>query len=295
MRTKMPRVSIAMPAYNCANFIAQSIESLLSQTYGDFEFVISDNASTDDTETVCRHYAKLDSRIRYIRRTENIGGPENFRYVFSLCSGEYHKWSTADDYWHKDFLAKSVAVLDQHPDVVLCYPKTRIINMEGRPISDYEDNLNLDDPSPRRRFCDLLDRIGLCNAHLGLIRREPMARTRLIARHMASDIDFLAELTLYGKFTLLPEILFFRRFHPTSSSWARTNDEHQVQYYDPGRTTNYAMHTWQKYWHLATSVWRAPIGTTDKLTLSVEVARRARYARIALGRELKARLLARKA
>jgi glycosyltransferase involved in cell wall biosynthesis len=285
----MPRVSIAVPAYNCEKYIAQSLESLLGQTYGDFELVISDNASSDGTEEICRRYAALDRRVRYVRRTENIGGPGNFRFVWSLCSGDYHKWSTADDYWHKEFLAKSVAILDQNPDFVLCYPKTRLIDSDGKTISDYEDNLHLIDPSPRVRFRNLLELIGLCNAHLGLIRRSTLALTRLIAPHKFSDNDFLAELVLFGKFYLLPEVLFFRRFHPASSSWARSNDEHQRQYYDPGHQTSYDMHVWRKYWHLTTSVWRAPIPLPDKLGLTREVGRRARYDRGALGRELYAR------
>jgi glycosyltransferase involved in cell wall biosynthesis len=242
----MPRVSIAVPAYNCERFVAQSLESLLGQTYGDFELVISDNASTDGTEDVCRRYAALDRRVRYVRRSENIGGPGNFRYVFSLCEGEYHKWSTADDYWDQNFLARAVEVLDRNADVVLCYPKTRLIDEHGRTISDYDDNLHLIDPLPSTRFRDLLSLIGLCNAHLGLIRRSQLARTRLIAAHHASDIDFLAELALYGKFWVLPDTMFFRRFHPTSSSWARDDAQHQRAYDDPAGRTYYGMHTWKK-------------------------------------------------
>jgi len=119
------RISIGMPAYNCERYIAQSIESLLAQTYGSFELVISDNASTDGTEQICREYATRDKRIRYIRRTENIGGPGNFRYVFAQCTGEFHKWATADDYCHPSFLERCLGVLESNPKTVLCYPKTR--------------------------------------------------------------------------------------------------------------------------------------------------------------------------
>ena len=59
----IPKVSIAVPAYNCGRYIGQSLESLLGQTYGDFELVISDNASTDGTESVCREFAARDSRV----------------------------------------------------------------------------------------------------------------------------------------------------------------------------------------------------------------------------------------
>lgn len=284
----MPRVSVAVPAYNCERYIAKSLDSLLGQTYGDFELVISDNASTDGTEDICRRYSALDKRVRYIRRTENIGGPGNFRYVWSLCSGEYHKWSTADDYWAPSFLKKSVAVLDEHGEVVLCYPKTRLIDADGAPISDYEDALHLVADSPRTRFNEFFDRIGLCNAHLGLIRRAAMAKTRLIGTERNSDTHFLAELALHGRFWLLPEILFFRRYHAASSSWLRDDATHQKSYYDPANRTYSGFHAWQKYGHLLRAVWRAPIGTGSKVALSTDIARFARWDRLTLMRELRA-------
>ncbi len=282
----MPKVSIAVPAYNCEKFIAQSLESLLGQTYGDFELVISDNASTDGTEAICRRYEALDKRVRYVRRTQNIGGPGNFRYVFSLCSGRYHKWSTADDYWHPNFLEESVRVLDEKPDVVLCYPKTRKIDMTGNVIAAYDDRLHLIDESPRIRFRQLYERIGLCNAHLGLIRREAMLTTRLIAGHQASDVDFLAEMALRGKFWLLPDVRFFRRFHAESSSWARDDAEHQRKYYDPLAKVDPGMHAWRRLLFEIGLVWRSPLGIVDKVALSGDVARWARYARHTLSQEL---------
>lgn len=271
----MPKVSIAVPTYNCERYIGQSLESLLGQSYGDFELVISDNASTDATEQVCRQYAAKDSRIRYVRRTENIGGPGNFRYVFSLCQGEYHKWSTADDYWDTTFLEKSVKVLDAEPDVVLCYPKTQLIDASGHKISDHDDNLDLRDVRPALRFKKLMASIQLCNAHLGLIRRSAMLRTRLIGSERASDVHFLAELALYGKFALLQEQLFFRRYHQQSSSWDRSSKEHQQKYYDPGKKTAFRMHTWRKYSHLGWGVWRSNIPTAQKLGLTAHLGRSA--------------------
>jgi glycosyltransferase involved in cell wall biosynthesis len=283
-----PRVSIAVPAYNCERYIAQSLDSLLGQTYSDFELVISDNASTDGTEAICRGYAARDRRVRYVRRDSNIGGPGNFRYVFALCRGAYHKWSTADDYWDHTFLEKAVAVLDARSDVVLCYSQTRLIDAEGRSLSEYEDNLELQDESPRARFNELYRRIGLCNAHLGLIRRGAMERTRLIGAEFNSDTHFLAELALYGKFSVIPEFLFFRRLHEHSSSWKRGDTEHQRGYYDPGRSGYFGMHHWRKYWHMPLRVWRAPISLAQKVGLSQDLLRFAYWDRTNLLLELRA-------
>jgi glycosyltransferase involved in cell wall biosynthesis len=282
----VPRVSIAVPVYNVERYVAQCLESLLGQTFGDFELIISDNASTDDSEQVCRSYAARDSRIRYIRRTENIGGPGNFRYVFAQCQGEYHKWSTADDYWDKTFLAKAVAVLDARPDTVLCYPMTTLIDASGAKLSNYQDNLDLQEDLPRTRFFRLLQTIGLCNAHLGLIRRSAMKHTRLIGNEWGSDNHFLAELALYGKFSLLKEPLFYRRYHEQSSSWDRVSVEHQRQYYDPGAKGTFGFHAWRRHWHLMTSAWRSPLPLIEKLRISSELGRLAAWDRRQLTLEL---------
>jgi hypothetical protein len=128
--------------------------------------------------------------------------------------------------------------------------------------------------------------IGLCNAHLGLIRRQALVKTRLIAAHKASDVDFLGEMALLGKFYLLPEVRFFRRFHEESSSWARKNDDHQRRYYDPGNRSKLSADTWRRLGFQWAMVWRSPIGLTDKLALSADLGRWTRYQRGRLSREL---------
>lgn len=281
----MPTVSIAMPAYNCERFIAQSIESLLAQTYGDFELVISDNASTDGTESVCRHYEALDPRVRYVRRTDNIGGPGNFRHVFSLCQGRLHKWSTADDYWDPRFLAEAVAVLEREPDVVLCYPRTRLVDAAGLAIEDYDDNLDLREASPRLRYLRLYRSIGLCNAHLGLIRREAMLQTRLIQSHKASDVDFLGHLSLLGKFALLPEVRFFRRFHPTSSSWQRGDAAHQKAYYSPGKKWG-RWERWNRWRFRLGTVAASPLPLGERAAVMLDLLKGMRHDRVGLVNEL---------
>jgi len=286
-----PRVGIGMPVFNGEAYIRQAIESLLGQTFGDFELVIADNRSTDGTESICREYVALDRRVRYHRNDHNLGGPGNFRRVFALCRGEYHKWSTADDWWDPTVLEKSVAVLDRRPDVVLVYPKTRLVDRMGIPFRDYEDNLDLQEESPSARLARLLETIELCQAHLGVIRRAAMARTDLIGGELASDIRFLAELSLYGKFVVLPEYLFFRRFHEASSSWERTDMDRQRAYYDPGKLTRFGMHTWRRISRLAVGTARAPISASEKWRVLKYLGRKARRQRRVLYREFRLLLL----
>ncbi|MEO1673070.1 MAG: glycosyltransferase, partial [Cyanobacteria bacterium J06631_2] len=87
MNKNNPLVSIGMPVYNGANFIREALDSILSQTFDNFELVICDNASIDETEKICREYASKDSRIHYHRSQQNLGATWNFNRVFELASG----------------------------------------------------------------------------------------------------------------------------------------------------------------------------------------------------------------
>ncbi len=111
---KVPQVSIGMPVYNGELFIRSALESLLAQTYTDFELIISDNASTDDTATICRDYASKDARIRYVRQAENRGAAANFQFVLDEAVGEYFMWAAADDCWSPDWLKEvTIAMNDR--------------------------------------------------------------------------------------------------------------------------------------------------------------------------------------
>ncbi len=124
----MPRVSVGLPVYNGENFIKDALDSILAQTFEDFELIISDNASTDGTQQICRQYTSKDQRIRYIRNDGNIGASKNFNQVFELSSGEYFKWIAHDDLCAPEFLERCVEVLDQDPSIVLCFARPKAID-----------------------------------------------------------------------------------------------------------------------------------------------------------------------
>ena len=262
-----PRVSIAMPVYNGERFMAQAVDSMLAQTYEDFELIIVDNCSTDRTEELSRDYVARDRRVRYVRNERNIGGPANFRRSFELCSGEYHKWSTADDYWAPTIVEKGVALLDADPELVLAFSRTKVVDADGNLIRDYDDHLHLMQDSPSSRFRRVLETTSLCHAQLGILRRSVMLKTQLMGSELASDIRFVAEMSLYGKFAVIPEYLFYRRFHQDASSWDRENMERQRDYYAPGSNGSFGMHTWRRFARLTAAVMKAPIGARERARL----------------------------
>lgn len=113
--TAVPQVSIGMPVYNGEPFIREALDSLLAQTFTDFELIISDNASMDCTEAICREYAGKDKRIRYVRQEENRGAMTNFQFVLDEAVGEYFMWAAADDHRTADFLEINVFFLQSNP------------------------------------------------------------------------------------------------------------------------------------------------------------------------------------
>lgn len=285
-----PLVTIGLPVYNSERYLRQSLDSLLSQTYRDFTLVISDNASTDQTEAICRDYAASDARIRYFRNAQNIGNPGNFNRVFALANSRYLKWSTSDDYWAPQFLERSLEVMESNPEVVLCYPQCYIVNADGTELTPYDDVLHLMQPDPEVRFLHLIDNIRLAHQHLGLIRMSALARTHLLGAYVGSDINLLAELTLYGRFFELPERLFFRRMHKTSGSWKRGDKAHEAKYYLAASRPKIGLVRWRQYQRFFGAVASAPIDATAKLRLSARLARRMVWERMKLMEELRAKI-----
>lgn len=101
-----PQVSIGMPVYNGEKYIREALNSLLAQSFTDFELIISDNASLDKTELICREYLQKDSRIQYIRQEKNLGASNNFEFVLNKAKGKYFMWAAHDDVFFPFHLEK---------------------------------------------------------------------------------------------------------------------------------------------------------------------------------------------
>ena len=113
-----PVLTIGMPVFNGAKTLPRVLASLMSQSFTDFELVISDNCSNDSTRSICEAYAKKDHRIRYFRHSENIGPAANFKYVLNQANGKYFTWAASDDVRTSNFLKLNVEFLQENPDFV---------------------------------------------------------------------------------------------------------------------------------------------------------------------------------
>jgi glycosyltransferase involved in cell wall biosynthesis len=215
---KLPMVSIGMPVYNGEKYIAQAIESFLEQEFSDFELIIADNASTDETAQICAEYAQTDHRIRYYRHSHNRGAGPNFNFTFEMARGRYFKWAAHDDFCAPHYLSRCVEVLQRDRQVVLCTTGIVWVDTENRFLRSYDGNLDeADSPRVGRRFRQLSALSHGCFDIFGLIRSEVLARTPRIASFIGSDRALLVELGLYGRIHRIGEELFFSRDHQQRS------------------------------------------------------------------------------
>jgi glycosyltransferase involved in cell wall biosynthesis len=235
----MHKVAIGMPVWNGEKYVSEAIESILGQTYGDLELVISDNASTDATAEICRGYAKQDARIRYIRQEKNIGAAPNHHEVVRHSSGRYFKWACHDDVLVPEFIDECVRVLDADEAVAVCCPATVLINEDGSlvryspqhegMVDHYgnvwrvKENMALTSADPADRFAAVLCNIDWCFEIYGLIRRSALEQISVMPSYYGGDKVLLAELSLIGRYHLLGAPLFHRRCHPGQSSSPQTS------------------------------------------------------------------------
>lgn len=284
-----PRVSIGMPVYNGERYLEETLDSFLAQTFEDFELIISDNASTDGTQEICRAYVAQDRRIRYYRNAQNLGAARNYNYVFELATGEYFKWAAHDDLCAPEYLARCVAVLDREPAVVLCYPQTTLIDEHGEPIGSYFDGLNLRSPQPHERYAHYHNRFrlyGKCNALLGLIRSSVLGMTPLIGNYVSSDRILLGELALRGEFYEIPEHLFLRRDHPQTSVRAHRAKAERATWFDPAARGKLQLSKWRWFFEYLASIRRVRMSWGEKMRCYAQVGRWVLWNRIKLSNEL---------
>jgi glycosyltransferase involved in cell wall biosynthesis len=239
-----PRVSIGMPVYHGERFLKAALDSLLQQTYQDFELIISDNGSTDRTEEVCREIGASDSRIRYVRSDTNRGAAWNHNRVVELARGAYFMWAPHDDQFAPEFLERCVAVLDQDQSVVFCRGNAIDIDEWGNVLGREVHRCDCSSSLPSTRFWEVLVVYGGHNTY-GLIRTSALRR---IAPHQTfprAERALFAELSLYGRFHVLPGDLYFKRQHSEQITATRSSRSAESIVLDPER---------ERWWRHRTSL-----------------------------------------
>ena len=192
MKTKpiKPNISIGMPVYNGAKTIEKAINSLLAQTYKDFELIISDNASDDETEIICQKFVGKDSRIHYIRQDKNIGLYQNENFLLSKATGKYFMFSCDDDWRSPDFLELNVTFLDSNSKFVASTSPTCYEGEEKNPEKYIDFNL---EGTLKERFVKFLQNSWYCHGIFFSLSKGQINRTKggliVLGRYGISQTD----------------------------------------------------------------------------------------------------------
>jgi glycosyltransferase involved in cell wall biosynthesis len=216
--SNLPLVSIGMPIYNESMCIAQAIESILNQEFTDFQLIISDNASTDNTINICEKYAEKDSRIKIVNNITNIGATENFKQVLDLSNAEYFVWMSGHDLWHSKFLLECVENLNNNPSVVLCHSKSVWIDEQGQELCDIGRGIETRGLDLISRFQIVLWGMGYGSPVYGLIRSAALKQTTLETT-VGLDNILLNELSLLGDIAYIDKSLQYVRKQTNFGDW----------------------------------------------------------------------------
>ncbi len=230
-----PKLSIGMPVYNGAKFINEALQSLLVQTFEDFELIISDNASSDRTESICREYASRDKRIKYYRQETNRGAVWNFNHVFKLARGKYFKWAAYDDICKPTFFSRCIDVLDKDPSVLWCHTRSGKIDASSKEILGWKTCQNKELPrnnysslSPHKRFKGVLLGTNWCVDSYAVFRVDALKNTRMFLPYFGAEKVLLGEMSLRGCYKEVPEKLFYQRLHPDAASCLDSSVKQQM-------------------------------------------------------------------
>lgn len=275
------KVSLGLPVYNGENYVSQAIESVLNQTHGNLELVISDNASTDGTQDICRAYAAQDDRIKYIRQNENLGASRNYNETFHCSTGTFFKWIAHDDSIEPAYIEKCLAGFDAAPpSAVVCHARTNLIHADGSFYARYADGTlienSIDAATPHERMVMLIQNMYLCTWVFGLMKRSALEKTRLIDSFVSSDLVLCLELALMGELVRVPDYLENRRCHDESSRKRNRSASELAYWFDTRKKSGVLLPPRLRYGlECVSSIARAELPVTEKAACLGAFARNA--------------------
>ena len=219
-----PLVSIAIAAYNRGHLIGRTIDSLLRQTVRDFELLVTDDSTDDETRDVCERYAAADPRVRYFRNERRLGLGGNCSRVLSMCGGEFVVLAGDDaDVYTPDFLERLLAVMRRWPSVSVAACRVDIIDQDDVVLREMPHEYFASEPlSSRFRNANRMLWRAYGSLMCGMYRRDMMMRTLLYRPVIDDDWDeidllFLFDMALQGDVVNIPDPLLHKCIGGTSS------------------------------------------------------------------------------
>lgn len=246
-----PRVSVLMPAYNASSYIGEAIQSIINQSYKDWELIIADDASTDSTPSILADWEKKDRRIRVLHNTTNLNISKNRNKLISHAKGEYIAWQDADDVSLTHRLERQVDYMENHPEVGICggylelFTGNRILGVRRYPENDAE-------------LRQLVFRYAVVSQPAAIIRRKCFEELGdfdpTIPLSQAEDLDMALRIGSRYKFANLQERVIRYRVHPASATFKKQRQMEintiviRRKYADG---YGYSMSVWDKIYNVA--------------------------------------------
>lgn len=262
-------VSIGLPVHNGERYLEAAIESILGQSFGDLELVISDNASTDATGEICRDLASRDPRIRYERQPVNVGARRNFEIVHDRARGELFKWSGHDDVLHPKFVARCVERLEADDATVLCATDICVIDGDGDQMGWIRRPITAEGDTPHERLRQFFAHERVHQTIFGVIRRSALDATGLFGPWFASDRALLMELALLGRLARVDETLFFHREHAGRPDYL----ESPTAWYVPEQAGRPVVDHWRHVGRSMRMVAAVPMSPAERVRCLLEYGR----------------------
>lgn len=220
----MPKVSCGMPVYNAERYLREAIDSILGQTFEDFELVVCNDGSTDESETILRDYVKRDARVRLLDRSDNRGLIATRNEILAEMNGEYCAVMDADDIAMPDRFERQAAFLDAHPDHVLVGSRILLIDPDGHPMCA----LGIKETHEEIDAWHMEGHSGAAICNPTIMMRTQAARDvggYEDGTACAEDYDLFLRLAEVGKLATLPDVLLHYRQHLSSVGYQRNIEQ----------------------------------------------------------------------
>lgn len=208
-------ISVVMPVYNGEKYIKESIESVLKQTFQDFELIIVNDASTDRTREIIDEYAQKDARIKIINNETNQKLPHSLNIGFEACKGEYYTWTSDDNIYYEDAFKVMFNLLKTKPHIDFVFAREEYIDEYGKKIGLQIDPKDLDE-----LYCKSV--MSGCFMYKKIIHETLNGYD--VTKFLIEDYDFFRRAYINYKFEYIPQTLYSYRRHSGSLSETRMVD-----------------------------------------------------------------------
>lgn len=236
-------VTLGMPIYNGQRYLRAALDSVVAQDVDDLEILISDNGSTDDTAQICQHYAGTDSRIRYVRHSENMGGVPNLNYIIQEARAPWFKWAFYDDVLRPGYVARCMeAIRSGGSGVVGAHTRVQVIDESDEVIEDRDDSgIGADASMPHERLANVYRKLAN-QLQFGIMRTDSLRRAGGHGSYYAADMTLLTSVLIEGPMVQVEEPLLWLRKHPAQFGNDRFSE---MRFYaKPGQSGKYLPWIW---------------------------------------------------